>query len=688
MPIVAPLQSTFLGGEFSPLLYGRVDTDRYSEALDTCLNYIPTIQGPLVRRPGTYFVAETETMTEASRLVSFEFSTTQAYILEFGNEYVRFYRNHGQILDGNDDPYEVSTPYAEDDLFQLKFTQSADVLYITHPAYEPRKLSRTGHTSWTLTTIEFQDGPYLSVNSTGTSLNPNGTSGSITLTASSTTGINDGDGFQDEDEGRLIRFRDSADNWTWMKITSVNSTTEVDADIEGDDLADTDSSKFWRLGVWSDNTGFPSCVTFHEDRLVFSGATKFPQRVDMSRSGDYEHFLPSDTDGTVRDDDGVSFTLNSNQVNAVRWLASTGKGLLVGTMRSEWLVRPSSTGEAITPSNVNAQPETRWGAADIQPVQAGQSVLFVQRSGRKIREEAFFFDSDGYRAPDLTVLAEHITAGGVTEMAWQTEPQPIVWAVRADGTLLGLTYEREFETLRAGWHRHVLGGTSDADGTKAKVESVAVIPTPDGTAQELWVLVQRHIDGETKRYVEYLTPLFGGETDQEDAYFVDCGLTYDGSPATTFSGMGHLEGETVAILADGAVVPDKTVSSGEFELENEASVVHAGFGYNSEGRMLRIEAGSQNGTAIGKTRRIHRVSFMLYRTLGFEFGFDFDDLSSIIFRQTDDPLGEATPLFSGIKNEEMAGDYDFDGLICWRQSQPFPGTIQAVAPQMKVEDAA
>lgn len=685
MPNVAYLQSTFLGGEFSPLLYGRVQTDRYKEALKTCLNYIPTIQGPLVRRPGTYFVAKTKTAAEASRLVSFEFSTTQAYVLEFGDQYIRFYRNNGQITSGGS-PYEISTPFLEADLFRLKFTQSADVLYITHPAYKPRKLSRTGHTAWTLEVIDFQDGPFLPVHSGDTTITPSGKSGSITLTASSTNGINGGDGFKSTDVGRLFRMKDSANSWTWMTITAFTSTTEVTATVEGPDLDTATGTKFWRMGVWSDTTGYPSCVTFHEDRLSFSGVPSYPQRVDLSRSSDYENFVPTDLDGTVRDDDGISFTLNSNQVNAVRWIVSSEKGLLVGTTQTEWLVRPSSQGEAITPSNVNAKPETRWGSADIAPVQAGQSVLFVQRAGRKVREEAYFFDSDGYRAPDLTVLAEHITAGGMAELTWQTEPQPIMWAVREDGTLLGLTYEREFDTLRAGWHRHVLGGVSDADGTQAKVESVAVIPKASGDGQELWLIVQRYVDGATVRHIEYLTPIFDDSIEQEDAYFVDCGLTYDGAATGTLSGLGHLEGETVSVLADGAVVPDKTVSSGEFALENEASVVHAGLGYSSEGQTLRIEAGSANGTALGKTRRIHRLGFLLHRTLGFEFGFSFDELTPIIFRETSDNLGEATPLFSGIKSEEAGADYSLDGEICWRQSQPVPGTVQAIMPQMKVED--
>lgn len=684
MAKVSPFQGNFNGGEFSPLLYGRVDAERYQTGLATCLNYIPTIQGGLTRRGGTYYAAATKTAAEEARLVRFEFSTTQAYILEFGDQYIRFYRDHAQI-DSGGSPYEIVTPYLEADLFQLRFTQSADVLYIVHPSYAPRKLTRTGHTAWTLSTISFLDGPYFSTNTTATTLTPSAATGTgVTLTASAVTGINGDTGFAATDVGRSIRLREGT-TWGWVTITGWTSTTVVTVTVNST-LTNTNAKSTWRLGLWSGTTGYPDAVVFHEDRLVFAGATDSPQRIDGSNTGDYENFAPTDADGTVTDARAFGFTLNSNTVNAIQWMAPDERGLMVGTAGGEWMVRPSLQSEALSPTNVAAKQSTAYGAANVQAVSAGRAAIYVQRSGLKLRELRYFASEEGLDAPDLTLLAEHITVGGIKELARQAEPQSIVWAVRNDGTLVGATYERDADALRVGWHRHTLGGVGDASGGAPVVESAAVIPAPDGSKDELWLLVKRYINGATVRYVEYVTPIFTDDMDQEDAYFVDGGLSYDGAATDTFSGLDHLEGETLTVLADGAVHPPVTVASGAITLNYEASVVHVGYAYNSDGELLRLEAGAQDGTAMGKTRRIHRVGMLLHRSLGLSIGMSFDALDTITFRTSADTDDEAVPLFSGIHSAPVEARYDFDNQFCWRQNQPLPGTILAVMPQMVVQD--
>lgn len=756
MPKVSPLQSNFGSGEFSPLLYGRVDSDRYKTALGTCLNYLPTIQGGLIRRSGSAFVAEIKDSSKVTRLVSFEFSTTQAYIIEFGNTYIRFFKDNGQILSAGI-PYEIVSPYLTADLFQLKFTQSADVLYIVHPSYAPRKLTRTSHTSWTLTVIDFLDGPYMPQNATTTTITPSAATGAgITLTASAAL-------FVSTDVGRLVRIKIGA-LWGYCKITAFTSSTVVTADVKSL-LGGTTASTAWRLGVWSDTTGYPSCVTFHEDRLMFGGATLFPQRFDGSNTSDYENMAPTGTDGIVVSSNAISFSLAASDVNVIRWLASDEKGLGAGSVGREWVIRPSSQSEALSPTNVAAKPATAYGSSNIQPVQVGKATLFIQRAGKKVREFTYFYDVDGFRATDISTLSEHITGTGLTQLAYQKEPQSIVWCVRQDGVLAAMTYERDLDSLKVGWSRHIVGGVSDAADSAAKVESVAVIPSPDGTRDEVWVIVQRYINGSVKRYVEYFTKLFDSTTEQRDAFFVDCGLTYDnpvsisgitranpgvvtanahgfsngnkvlitevlgmntvnsqtflvaGATANTFqlttiaganvdtsaynayvsggkvrklvssiSGLSHLEGQSVDILADGAVQPAKTVTAGAVTLSDSAAVVHIGLGYNSDGQLLRIEAGSADGTALGKKRRMHYVGMLLYRTLGMKVGMDFDELDEITFRRSSDKLTRAPGLFSGILAEEVESDYDFENQFCWRQDQPLPGMILAVMPQMVTQD--
>jgi hypothetical protein len=837
MPTVSPLQSNFNGGELSPSLFGRLDADRYKQSLAKCLNYITLIQGPLDRRPGTYFVKEVKDSTKFTRLVRFEFSITQAYILEFGDLYIRFYANYGQVLNGMA-PLEVVTPYTTANLPFLNFTQSADVLYIVGLNFPPMKLERHDATDWRLVQLQNLDGPYLPTNTTKFSLRALANTGTgVTVRSTNTyaitnmvaspsgeiratitahqlvtgqkiviTGVtgtteanNSGASnwsvrvvdlntidlqgsvfvhpyiaggtatpaiFISLDVGRLIRMKVNT-TWGWAKIVSFVNQHEVTVDIYSAFDGGTDTFA-WRLGVWSAVNGYPSCVTFHEDRLSFSGVGQYPQRIDCSQSSDYENFAPTELDGSVQDNNALSFSLNSNDVNANKWLMSDEKGMIAGSSGGEWIVRPSINQEAMTPTNISAKKTTAWGSqGGIAAFLVGKATLFVQKGGKKIRELLFYFDIDGYRSTDLTELSEHITGHGVTDLTYQKAPQSILWAVRDDGYLLGMTYERDTQNLKVGWHKHVLGGTSDAAGTNAVVESISVIPSPTGIRSDLWMVVKRRVNGSTKRYVEYMSKFFEDTDLQEEAHFVDCGALYDlpititsataanpvvlGAPGhgfsngdkivirgiagmtelnynryvvanaalntfelndssgntidgtgflpyvsggtvrklvTTISGLTHLEGETVDILADGAVLAQTVVTAGAITLPLPSATVHIGYGYNSDGQLLRLEAGSANGTALGKTRRTTRVSFLLHRSLGLKFGMNENELDTIIFRTDAVAPNHAPPLFTGIQQETITADYDFDNQLFFRQDQPLPSKILAIAIQMQEQDRA
>jgi hypothetical protein len=536
MPKASPLQSSFNAGEFSPLTQGRIDADRYKTGLAKCEGWLPLAQGPVTRMPGTYYVGAVKDSTAKTRLQGFEFSTLQAYMIEFGNLYIRFYRNYGIIESPPGTPVEVVTPYTTAEVFELKFAQSADTLYITHPNHPPAKLTRTSHTAWTYTVIDFQDGPYLDLVPSSPSGNMTsvggGTGAGVAFVAASTTHINDGAGFKATDVGRPFRvFTGGA--VMWGNIDSFTDSTHITVNIRFGTVPAATTMDSWRIGVWSATTGYPAAVCFHEDRLTFAGSKSYPDRVMMSNSSDYENFEPTQANGTVVAGNAVSFTINSTEINAIQWLVSDEKGLNLGTVGSEWNVRPSSQGEAITPTNVTAKKTTSYGSANVQPVQIGKATMFLQRGGRKVREMVFFYDVDGYRANDLTLLSEHITGAGITQMALQKLPQQLVWCVRSDGQLAAMNYEREVDTLKVGWCRRVLGsggdllGGADDSGLPAKVESVAVIPSPDGTRDDVWVVVNRYFGGATHRYIEFMTKIFEATDEQADAIFVDAALTYD-----------------------------------------------------------------------------------------------------------------------------------------------------------------
>ena len=775
MARVAVQLTNFTGGELSPRLDGRNDLAKYASGCSTLENLVVYPHGSAARRPGTTFVSEVKDSTKKTRLIPFEFSTTQTYMLEFGDQYIRFYKDNGQILSGGS-AYEISTPYLEAELFDLKFAQSADVMYICHPNHEAEKLSRTGHTSWSLTDVDFLDGPYLDTNISTTTITMSAhTVGTgRTMTASAVTGINGGSGFLTTDVGRLVRFRDG-----YGKITGRTNTTVVTVEILKD-MGSSSASIDWSLGAFSDTTGHPSCVTFFEQRLVFAATINNPQTVYFSKSGDYEN-MDANIGGTIADDDAIIYTIASNQVNAIRFMTAT-RTLIIGTAGGEFAVSGGGADNAITPTNILIKKQSNHGAANIDAISVGNATLFLQRARRKIRELAYNFDVDGYVAPDMTILAEHITEGGLTQVAYQQEPNQIIYATREDGELVGLTYQREQQVTA--WHRHIFGGrfgiatitVSDyanistgtkltltkSDGTtvdfnsttgtagtnefktqtnndttatnlknainahanftatvssavvtvtetsheatgyltiksfdttrltatsegKAMVESVAVVPTDDKEYQT-WVIVKRTINGTTKRYVEYLNELDFDQTDNTTFNFLDSALSYSGSPATNISGLTHLEGQVVSILADGATHPNKTVSSGAITLDRASKNVKVGLAFTSLLQTMRIDAGSQDGTSQGKTKRIYDITVRMFETIGIEVGPDLSEMERIPFRTSANLMDEGIPPFTGDKEVEFRGNYETDGFIFVRQTQPLPLTLLSLYPRLITND--
>jgi hypothetical protein len=782
MPAAAPLQNNFTSGEFSPLMLGRVDFDRYRSALRVCTNQLPFLQGGLTRRPGFHYADEVKDSTKSTRTIAFRFSTVSAFALEFGDLYVRFKKDRAPVYDltltitnitqanpgvvtytgtdpANGDDVDISgvagmtqvngrrfrvanvnggantfelqtvtsvnvdttaftgysaageakriytltTTYLEADLFQLKVKQSADVLYLWHPDYPERQLSRLADASWTLANTVHLDGPYLPENVTATTLQPAAATGTnIVLTASAITGINDNAGFQTTDVGRLIRLKEGT-VWGYCRIVSWTSTTVVNVDIINT-LTDATTKNVWRLGLYSDTTGYPACGTFYGDRLYRGGTPEVPERLDGSKTGDYDNMAQSATDGTVTADNAVSRRLNADDVQSIRWMFGTSNGIAVGTFEGEWLVTPSTLNEAITPTNIDSKQSTGWGSADLQPIKAGSSLLFVEAGDRRVREMNYLYYENVLQALDATVLAEHITKGlydpadpqaglstpassGITEIAYQKKKIPTMWAVRRDGMLLSMVYSKDDKVM--GWQRHPLGGWSNAEMTvHAKVESVCVIPASDGSFEEVWAIVQRWIDGRIVRTHEFMLNVWEQGDPQEDVFFADSGLSYDGAPTLTGTGAFHLANETVQVLVDGATHPDITITAtGGWTITREGSVVHLGYAYNSDGQTLRLDVGSATGTAQGKTQRMHFVPFRLYDSLGLQVGRDFDHLTELTFRNTADPMDQAVPLFSGDKDDfYWDGDYSTEASICWRWSGLLPGTILSIAPQMMTQD--
>lgn len=590
MARVVPQITAFNSGEWSPVLHGRTDLDKYARACREMINFLPTAQGAAVRRPGTRFAANSKN-NGVVRLIPFEFSTLQAYVIEAGDQYFRFYRNGGRLESPPGTPIEVVTPYLLADLPQLQWAQSADTIYFAHPNYAPRKLTRTTPTSFTLTTVSF--------------------------TATPT-------------------------EWT--------------------------------------GTNYPAAVTFWQGRLWWGGTPAQPQTIWGSKSADFENL----TTGTSADS-AVKFTLDADTMNAIRWLKAQ-RTLVVGTAGGEFQVSGGGVGDPVTPSNVLAVPTpSSVGSAPVGAVVLGSLLAFVQRAGRKVQSLALDEVAQGttYAAQDMTILAGHLTRAGVKEMAWQQEPWRVLWCVLADGGLVGCTVMKDEGVLA--WHRTVIGGTGVA------VESAAVIPASGYS--ELWLSVKRTVAGFTVRHIERMTEDFvqAGSVVQGDACFVDSSLTYSGVPATTFSGLGHLEGETVQVLADGATHPNRVVASGAITLQQAASKIQVGLPYTARLETLDLNEGAQDGTSISRTRSISQVGCIFYQTLGGRIGYrdpvtNAYTMEDIVYRTAPMPMDVAPTLFTGTRLVDFPSRWERAAHIVAEQVDPLPMTLVGLAPRMNTND--
>lgn len=667
--------TNFNGGEWSPELMGRYDLQGYANACKTIKNFIPTILGKADRRTGSRYVSSSKT-DGVARLIPFEYSTIQAYVIEAGNLYMRFYRNRGRLESPPGTPVEIVTPYTTADLPDLKWVQSADVMYIVHPKYAPRKLSRLTATSFSLTILDQRDGPYLDENVTATTLTFASSSDGATTTVTSSTAL-----FAATDVGRLIRIRSSS-TASWAIITGFTSTTVVT--VLNKTTIDGSGEKTWRLGAFSGTTGYPSCVTLHEERLIFANTTTQPQTFWASVSGDYELFQPtgvigaSSIDLSINADNAITFTLSDDRVNAIQWMSS-GNTLLMGTTGSEVSVQASSLNEGLTPANCTAKRQTTVGSSSVGAIRINETVIFNQQNRKRLFEIAYRFDENGFRSRETMIFSPHLLRGRVKEMAYQQEPYNLIWYIDDAGKLFSVTYRADQE-VRAPAQQPIAG-------VNAKVLSIASI-IGDGQ-NELWLLVERTINGTTKRYVEYLSYEYvpADANDKATAVHVDSSLEYVGAATTTISGLDHLNGQTVSIW-DGATHPDVVVSnSGSITLQRPMTKAQVGLNFISVIHTVPIENGVADGSSLGKKKRINEVPVQFNNTLGGKLGPDAAHLEPILFRNPNDPMDNSPPLFSGIKHVYYPSGWEEQPAVYITQDQPGPMTILSMAPRLTAIEA-
>lgn len=740
-------QASFTVGEISDLVAGRIDIDKYKSACRTAINVVALPFGPMTRRPGFKFVQELPDSSKTAKLVEFEYSNQQTYILEFSDLLIRFYKDQGIILSGGS-PYSIVSPYAEADLTDLRFTQSFDTVYITHPNYAPRKLVRNGHTNWVLSTVSFSEPAWLDENTTAVTMTPSGTTGSITITASSAT-------FASTDVGRSIRYKSGPDKsktisypgtgtqvyydipfypqtssdidvnfveatgtrtaktyiagapgagqytiangqvqtgdtastsqkveiaqknagsgqWGWVTITAYTNSTTVTATVQRT-LAGTNASVYWRLGAWSDTTGWPKLCTFHEQRLWFANTTTQPNTIWGSRTADFENFQYDNDEykGTAEASSSVTYSL---ETPAIQFIAGL-RAMLCGC-NNGIIPIVSQNGAIEATSTPLARIDGNYRCEDLPIVKTADEILFIELLQKRVNSAAYSYEKDGFKVDDLTLLAPQISeSSGFKQLAYAETPNRVLWVILEDGSLVSCTFKANQNLT--GWTRHTVGGTG------VVVESIAVIP---GTSySEVWAIIKRTINGSTKRYVEVMQPFFNA-MDKEDAFFVDSGLTYNGTPATTISGLDHLEGETVTILADGAALPSDTVSGGSITLPNSYSVVTVGLGYNSDIEPVYQEGGSRLGVTQMNMAKITQLGLRLYETLNLKIGSDSSNLKTVNFRTGSDLMDNTPALYTGDKLLDFDDDWELNYNVYIRQDLPYPMTIVSLLFKAEVSD--
>lgn len=761
------LLRSFAGGEITPELAGRLDLVKYQTGLALARNFITLPHGPATRRPGFEFIRAAGDSSNPVRLIPFTFSADQTAVLEFGHRYIRFHIGGATLLDpATNLPYQISSPYQGADLFDLHYTQSADVITITHPSYATHELKRLGATNWELTALSFA--PSAPVPTGVTAVATVATNQNLTTQRYVVTSVADDDVSESLPSAPVsannnLTLAGNYNTITWPpvggctrynvyklrggiygyigqgqpstgtntvaissivrgagtstvnvtttaphgfhsgalvlientgvasmdgihRVTAVPSPTEFSYESSGssyttsttgivstpkfslvDDNVQADTTQSPPDDIIALNGGpgdYPAATTYHEQRRWFAGTNNKPQVLWATRTGT-ESNLTSSTPS--RDADAMELRIASGQYNRIRHLVALSD-LIAFTAGGEFRIY-SDGAPAITPTSVTIKPQGYAGASNVQPVVTTGSILYVQAQGSRIRELSYSWEANAYRTVDVSIMAPHRFNGFmITDLAYSRAPDSICWAVRNDGVLLGMTYVPDQQVY--GWHAH------DTDGA---FESVCVVP--ENNEDVLYVVVRRTIGASQLRYIERLRSRTF--TNQADAFFVDSGLTYDGPPVTTLSGLGHLEGKTVDILADGAVHPRRVVTGGSITLEYPASKVHVGLPITSDLRTLPLALEGAQAVGQGTVKNINKVHLRVSQSSIVKAGPDFTRLREYPARAVSDPYGSPPALRDGELTLSIDPSWNQDAAVCVRQDLPLPLTVLSMTIEVQ-----
>lgn len=535
------IQPSFSRGELGQELAARADISAYQTGLAKCINFIVSPYGGIMNRPGTMFVSQTEG-NEVARLIRFKFNFSDTYALEFTHLKMRVYRNGGLVLNSAGPsiglPFVLVTPFTRDELDGLNYTQSADVMDIVHPNHKPQKLKRFAHDNWTIAPVSLVPSIAAPASATATS---GGGSGVTQSWRYQVTAVFD-DGSQSSEEslpvtsnaitvfasvlsGSLVWpaaagatyynvYKDNAGSGIYGFIGRSNALSFTDNNITPvkTDTPPTGTDPFIGAG------NFPRAVGYFQQRLCYASTDNKPQTMWFSRTGVFTNFGYS---FPLKDDDAITWTIASTEVNKISHLTPL-RSLMTFTDGAEWIIQGQSSG--FTAKTINGDPQTYNGIGKLRPLVLNDTALYAQERGRTVTAFGYSLQSDGFSGSDISVLSpQMLQEYGLVDWDYQQVPYSIVWGARSDGSMIGITYLADQQVN--GWHRHYTDG-----------KVISVCSVPEGRQDVLYLCVERVIGGSTVRYVERMAERqlqrFGGNPLINYAWFVDCGLRYDGTNNT------------------------------------------------------------------------------------------------------------------------------------------------------------
>ncbi len=685
------LQAAFTSGELSPSLTARVDLSKYSQGCRKLLNFKVQPHGGAVKRPGFLMLDQ---LPGPAALRPFVFNKDQAYCLAFGEKWLRVFTFEGPVLDEDGAVYQISTPYTLAQAREMAIAQSADVLFIAVWGVAPHKLKRLDHDHWEFEALSFTAPLAAPGQPTVVFKNEakksDGTASVAQLVTPYTYYVTavDQDGKESELSPGVEIEGPSSNNWqagdyvvlSWTAVAEAEEYRLYKSEFGGRPgfIATVGALTYKDYNVapalsegapkYVDpfpDGDYPGVVGFFEQRLVFASTPNRPQTIWTSKTGDYLNFA---TYKPLTDDAPLELTIASPEVSPMSWLVAL-RSLVLGSPGQEWEIKAGQDGAAFTAKNAKVTTQSRVGSARIPAIVIVSTILHVARSGAQVRDLKYDFGSDSFAGTDCTIMASHLLERyEIIDWTYQQHPDSVVWSVRSDGALLGLTYMAEHEVYA--WHRHETLGAF-----------TAVCSVPRGHDDDLFAVVERNgghfLERLAERYID---------GDYSRAVFLDGALIYDqpGRPVKNVGGLEHLEGLTVGVLSAGAVAAPRVVRGGRITLDTPSELVIVGLPYTADLETMPVEIVGQQGASVGRKKQINAVNILFHQTVHARVGLGWDRLETVKWR-SDEPHGQAPHPFSGIKSVVLPTLAENMASVCLRSDQPTPMTVLALMPQVDVK---